>query len=423
MIHLVYTDDRGNLYDHPRLQACGRSGERTIALQSNDVIPLPEGATLTSLPGRVAVGWDRRQGARTVEEALVERGRGRVYPVGALLPQGFTRLLLPGFRKPEGAAALPLFGYTAVGMKGNGELVVAALQTDEHRKWHPSFYNTPDLPDIIEARLKREPDNRLLHHLAHCSLDYRCFTAQNVFYRRWECGLPVSPACNASCLGCISLQESECCPSPQGRIGFRPSPEEAADIAVYHLEAAEEGIISFGQGCEGEPVLQDELIAAVIRNVRRRTSSGTINMNSNAGFTAGVRRAAEAGLNSIRVSIISADPSDYAAYYRPRGYAFENVAESIDICRKHGVFVSLNLLALPGYTDRPNQIEGLVRFLEAHPANLVQLRNLNIDPDSLPDLFTTGDPGLGMPALIDRLQRVLGPRGVGNYTPPSVWIK
>lgn len=416
MIHLVYTDRQGNLYDHELLAASGRSGEQIVPLKPGEVIPLPEGASLTALPGQVAVGFDK-QGRCEVEKAMVERGRGRVYPVGALLPQGFTRLLLPGYHKPAGAETLPLYGYTAVGMRDNGELVVAAVQTAEHRKWHPDFFNSPDLPGIIERHLAAEPENRLLRHLAHCSLDYQCFTAQNIFYRRWEGGLPVSAACNARCIGCISEQESECCPSPQGRLDFKPSVEEAASIARHHLSEAEEGIISFGQGCEGDPALEATLAAEIIRSTRRDVAGGVFNMNSNAGHVDGVRQMVEAGLNSIRVSMISTDEEDYDAYYRPRGYGLRQVAESIDYCRNHGVFVSINLLSLPGYTDRADRIEGLKQFIADHPVNMVQIRNLNIDPDLMPEAFTHGPAGLGMSELIDELRRLLGPHGVGNYTP------
>ena len=92
MINMVYTDEQGNLYDHPSLAACGRSGDQFLPLESSQVIPLPEGSSLVSLPERVAAGWDRRRGLRFVDQAVTERGCGRVYPVGVLLPQGFTRI-------------------------------------------------------------------------------------------------------------------------------------------------------------------------------------------------------------------------------------------------------------------------------------------------------------------------------------------
>ena len=111
--------------------------------------------------------------------------------VAAILPVGYTRCLLPGY-EIESLTELPLMGYTAVGATG-GQLKVAALKTDEDLKWNPSYYNTPDLPRLIAKQQKRFPANRILAQLAKCALEYHCLTAQNIFYQRWEAGIPVSP--------------------------------------------------------------------------------------------------------------------------------------------------------------------------------------------------------------------------------------
>ena len=86
---------------------------------------------------------------------------------------------------------------------------------------------------------------------------------------------------NAACVGCISLQPSGCCPSTQDRIAFVPTPREIADLAIAHLESAPRPIVSFGQGCEGEPLLQAGVMAEAIRLIRARSSLGTINLNTN----------------------------------------------------------------------------------------------------------------------------------------------
>ncbi|MFN2369475.1 MAG: radical SAM protein, partial [Desulfurivibrionaceae bacterium] len=100
----------------------------------------------------------------------------------------------------------------------------------------------------------------------------------------WEAPLPTSPVCNARCLGCISLQPSGCCPATQDRIDFTPTPEEIAEVAAPHLERVERGVVSFGQGCEGEPLMQAEIIEKSIGMIRARTGRGTINLNSNSGM-------------------------------------------------------------------------------------------------------------------------------------------
>ena len=147
--------------------------------------------------------------------------------------------------------------------------------------------------DVVEAttrkKLKKHKDNRLIQHLGKCCLTYGCPAARNYFLGRWEAPLPTSPACNARCLGCISLQPSGCCPATQDRITFVPSAKEIGEVAVPHLETAENPIVSFGQGCEGEPLLQADVIDQAIRLIRSSTSRGTINLNSNSSLPDQVR--------------------------------------------------------------------------------------------------------------------------------------
>jgi molybdenum cofactor biosynthesis enzyme MoaA len=82
--------------------------------------------------------------------------------------------------------------------------------------------------------------------------------------------------------------------------------EEIVEFTVPHLETAPYPIISFGQGCEGEPLLMWETIRDAIKEIRKHTSKGSININTNGSNPAAVKILCEAGLNSIRVSTNSA---------------------------------------------------------------------------------------------------------------------
>ena len=84
--------------------------------------------------------------------------------------------------------------------------------------------------------------------------------------------------------------------------------------------AAPDAILSFGQGCEGEPLLQARRIEQAIRAIRARTARGTLNINTNASNPRALQRLYDAGLDSLRASTISAVPETYNAYYRPIGY-------------------------------------------------------------------------------------------------------
>lgn len=183
------------------------------------------------------------------------------------LPSGYTRLLLPAYAADRSAPGLPLFGYTFACVVDD-RLHVAAMRTDEGEAWEPRRFERGELEELIARRLARRPQNRVLRQVALCSLEYGCFTAQNVFLQCGEAALPVSPKCNARCIGCISEQEPDAgVPSPQTRIADEAAALELAEVAIDHLERVEDGIVSFGQGCEGEPLLRSVAIERTIERI------------------------------------------------------------------------------------------------------------------------------------------------------------
>lgn len=404
-ITAVYADEDGNILDAAGLEGMGRTGRENVRLTPDDLIPLPESADLMLLPGHQAVG-------RTPDgEVLPVTGQA----VAAILPAGYTRLYLPAYERAADAERLPLYGYTAV-VVYHDELCCAAVYTDENDKWDPVHYNTPELKKLVKRTKKDLPNNRIVEQVAGCSLKWHCCTAQNLFYRRWEAGIPASPVCNANCFGCISLQPAECCPSPQQRITFRPTPEEIAEVGVYHLSVAPDGIVSFGQGCEGEPSLAADNIAAGIRLIRQQTKKGQINMNSNSGYTEGVRKIVDAGLDSLRVSIISARDEGYDAYYRA-SYHLDDVKASIRYALDHDVYVSLNLLYFPGYNDRPEELAAWQEFFRELPVQMIQVRNLNLDPDAFLDIMpeAQGKP-VGTKTFLRALHKELPQLVIGSFS-------
>ncbi|MEX0635144.1 MAG: radical SAM protein, partial [Ferruginibacter sp.] len=156
--------------------------------------------------------------------------------------------------------------------------------------------------------LESYPNNRLVKHLMeNCCMTYTCPAARNFALGRWECPVPASPACNANCIGCISFQPiEETIVSTQDRLTFKPTAEEIVEFTVPHLESAPFPLVSFGQGCEGEPLLMWETIQEAIIEIRKHTTKGSININTNGSKPDAVKALCEAGLNSIRVSTNSA---------------------------------------------------------------------------------------------------------------------
>lgn len=412
-MNLVYADHKGQVYDHPGILAVARNGDILTEILEEELIPLPEGATLVSLPDTVPVGMDPDTG-----EMIKLDGYNAV---GALIPQGFTRLMLPGYIKTDKESKLPLFGYTAVVWKDGG-FWVTSRKSDEPHKWNPVNFPMDELRQRVESTLTSFPNNRILQHLSHCALEYECLTASNNFFHRWEGSLPVSYTCNAGCYGCISEQPDDSgFPSPQTRMNFKPTEDELVEVMLHHLQTPE-SIISFGQGCEGEPSTMASIIIPAMRRVREQTDMGYININTNAGLTDHIKGIVDAGLDLMRVSIISAIDEHYNAYYRPRHYTLENVARSAEYAASKGVYTSINYLCFPGVFDREEEMEAMIEFIRRTGIKLIQLRNLNIDPESYLGMIPKAQGEIfGMKQAIEIYQQELPDVVIGSFThvPPD----
>jgi pyruvate-formate lyase-activating enzyme len=397
-IGLAYCDAKGRIYFDERSAPLADGGIVRDPAR-DELIPAPPGTVTMILPGR---------------RPLTQSGpASRRFALATILPAGYTRLLVPAYAKERGAPALPLFGYTFAGVVDD-ELYVAAMKTDESEDWRPRTFAEGELEAILDARIATDPSNRVLRQVALCSREYGCFTAQNVFLERGEAALPVSPKCNARCVGCISEQEPEShLESPQRRIADEMSAAELARVAIHHLERVPDGIVSFGQGCEGEPLLRSIAIAHAIEKIRAARGNGTINLNTNGSLPKALERCIDAGLQAVRVSLNSFRPAVYAAYYRPIGYALGDVLESIELAANRGLRVSLNLLTHPGVTDDDEELAAMEAFLRRTPVAMVQTRTLNIDPEWY--FAAVGRPRnpLGMRRAIETIRHLTR---VGNFT-------
>jgi pyruvate-formate lyase-activating enzyme len=402
---LILSDPEGNIFDHPSLKLSGRSGNRFLLPPLSELVPLPKGSQLFTLPGRIPIGWDEEKGS-FISSRKFKWGEKEVActAVAAFLPPGYVRTLLPATQLEPKAPTLPLWAYSAVGWR-NGKFWATGLFIDPNPHWDPEYFGDDRLlKRKVRLFLGHAPKNRLLEQLSRCALEYHCFAAKNVFLRRWECPLPTSPSCNADCLGCISLQPSECCPASQERIRFVPTVDEVLGVALPHLEKAEDAIVSFGQGCEGEPLTQWKLLEDSILLLREKTDRGTINLNTNGSFPKRLVKLCDAGLDSVRVTLNSPRMRFYKRYHRPRGYSFGEVVDSLVQAKEKGIYTSMNLLVFPGFTDREEEVEGLIELIRETNLDLIQMRNLNIDPDLYLKTMGRG-AGIGIAKMIDVLKK------------------
>jgi len=302
--------------------------------------------------------------------------------VAAFIPPAHTGTFIAAYETAPDAPTLPLFCYTAAGWYDD-RFYVTALRIEKDIRQECSGYDAVKIEHGVEDFLKNYPNNRLVHHLAEkCCRTYTCPAARNMFLSRWECPVPTSPACNANCVGCISFQpEEESIPSTQDRLTFKPTAAEIVEFTVPHLMNAPFPIVSFGQGCEGEPLLMWETIREAIIEIRKHTNRGSININTNGSMPEAVKELCEAGLDSIRVSTNSAQQSWYTKYYRPNNYAFEDIIESLKVVDSYGGWSSINYFVFPGMTDTAAEYEALRKLIKDTNLKMIQWRNFNIDPD------------------------------------------
>lgn len=404
--------------EHPYLLATVRSGEDLLGPPGEAPIPLPAGARLVHLPGRLPVGMDPETGELELVREM-KLGRKTFVPdaVGALVPPGYTRTYLPGEVKGDGPV-LPQWAYTAAAWADDGP-VAWALLTDRRSHWNPERYSTPELKARVTAHLHAFPGNRVLTQLKTCALLYRCFTSQNIFYARDEGAIPVSVMCNAHCVGCISDQPEDGPPASHERMDDGPSAEEMGQIGLHHLQHAPgRTMVSFGQGCEGEPLTRWPQIAKAIRYMRERTDAGSININTNGSLTKGMEALFDAGLDACRVSLNSAVPDLYAAYYQPVKYSWADVERTIALARSRGAYLALNLLTFPGVTDRAGEAEALADLIVRHHIDQLQTRSLCIDP--MQYLYVArGRGAVGEPMGVRAMLRMFKARApwlvIGNF--------
>lgn len=414
---LLFADPKGRVMEHPYLIATLRSGEELVPPQDKP-IALPAAGRLVHLPGRLPVGLNPDSGELELVREMKVGGKAFVpNAVGALLPPGYTRTFLPGEVKGSGPV-LPQWAYTAAAWGKDGP-VAWAIHTDRRSHWEPEAYSTPELKGLVSAHLERFPDSRVLKQLKTCALLYRCFTSQNIFYARDEGAIPASVMCNARCVGCISDQPADGPPASHERMDDGPSAEEMAAIGLYHLEHAPgRTMVSFGQGCEGEPLTRWKFIAESIRLMRAKTDRGSININTNASLTHGLEALLDAGLDAVRVSLNAATKGLYEAYYKPVKYGWEDVEASIALARELGAYLALNLLLFPGVTDREGEVQALENLVRKYRVDQVQTRSLCIDPLQYLEVARgqgAGGEPVGIRTLLQRLKTARPGLIIGNF--------
>ena len=416
--YILYSDGKGNIYEDTTLYVTGRTGWDAIPVPNDEWIELPDGGQLYELPGRRGIGID----VITGDMRLCEKG----WAVAAFIPPAHTGFYLAAYETAPDAPTLPLFCYTAAGWF-NDKTYVPCVRIEQDIRQDCGGYNEVTIEKGVDTILTAYPHNRLVQHLANnCALTYHCPAARNYFIGRWECPVPSSPACNANCIGCISFQpEDETIVSTQDRLTFKPTAEEIVEYTVPHLNSAPYPIISFGQGCEGEPLLMWQTLKEAIIEIRKHTAKGSININTNGSMPKAVDELCKVGLDSIRVSLNSVRKHIYDPYYCPNNYVFDDIIESIKVVNSYGGWTSINYFVFPGMTDSVEEYEALRKVIKETGLKMIQWRNFNIDPDWYLGKINVTDTGecIGVNKMMKLLKKEFSNLKFGYFNPPMERIQ
>jgi len=379
LITALVADKDGRIIELEGYAAVGMAGSSFVPLSTGNTIDMPYGGEFMFLQDRNPVVYNLETNRfETLKENPYSPGEP-VFPVAAFNSPGYIISHVSAYKEKRAARQLPLFSYGALGWHKGG-FRTAVILVDSEKRQDLRLMPLEKVIAGVRRMKKKMPQNRLRDHIENCALKYGCPAAKNFFLGRYEAPLPTSKNCNARCIGCISLQKETGIKNSQERISFTPSPREISEIALEHIRKVKRSVVSFGQGCEGDPLLAAHVIEPAIKLIRSKTDSGTINMNTNGSIPETMERLFDAGLDSIRISMNSVRKECYDAYFRPKGYLFSDVIKSMDMALNKKIFVSINYLNCPGFTDSSEEQAALFSFLKRHPVNFIQWRNLNLDP-------------------------------------------
>jgi hypothetical protein len=434
---LLLATPEGEVFEHPSLEMALDTGLDFVRPGRRDLIAVPAGWDYMAMPGTRPVGFNPETGnfepVKSFTVDLEDGGKRTFEPWAVAIhpPPGYVRTHHPAAEYTDathpdekfkilGGGRLPMADALDAEKQSGGDDTAAMFLGDETSRWAPDLYYKDNLDERIEARLSEDPENQILKQLSSCAGKYLCCCAQNIFYERWEGAVPMAPACTAACLGCLSKDPEWNTPTPQKRLKFSPDPEHIARVMTHHLENAEEPMVSFGQGCEGEPTMYGSELVESVRLTRAKTRRGIIHINTNGSRPQVIRDAARAGANSWRLSINTFDPDVYTAYYRPGDYTFDTVMESLYAGRDAGLYTCINFLIWPGWTDRLAELDAVSKHVEAEAVQMIQLRNLCVDPGHFRTVLPSRKARgllMGMKAFVDELHRRHPNLRFGTFNP------
>jgi hypothetical protein len=81
------------------------------------------------------------------------------------------------------------------------------------------------------------------------------------------------------------------------------------------------------------------------------------------------------------------------------------------------VYVSINMLCFPGLNDQPTEIDAWEELIAATGIDMIQMRNLNVDPDEfLAFMPPITEVSQGVRPFINRLAKQFPDLAIGSFS-------
>jgi wyosine [tRNA(Phe)-imidazoG37] synthetase (radical SAM superfamily) len=129
-----------------------------------------------------------------------------------------------------------------------------------------------------------------------------------------------------------------------------------------------------------------------------------------------VEKLVKVGLNSIRISLNSVIPEIYNEYFKPVDYKYEDVIETVQLCRENDIFTMINYLIFPGVNDTEEEFDTLCGLLDWPGVDFIHFKNLCIDPEYYVDNVSRGKGKvLGIRALFELLRKAYPDVEIGYF--------
>ena len=393
MLQAIHSDRSGRVFVSADYGATALDGQTPAVLER--AIPLPPEAQLVPLADRAAIGIDRRGQPRPLGPAR--------WALAAVLGPGYLRTHLPACDPATDVAPLDPLPYAAVAADQAGEIVVAAIAVGAPAQGSAfARVADDDLASRITDRLRSEPSNRLLRQLARCAREYECQAARNAFLGRGECALPLGAPANDQAGPSVALRRRDE-RAPTELTAMPATAADAAAVANAHFRSGGTSV-SFGQACEGDPLVLVRTVADAAALITRPGGTEIV-LRTNGSSVAALARAADAGIDRVVVALASAHGPTYERVHGPIGHRWTDVRASLREAASRKLALTIELLSLPGLTDREAEVRALVALLGELAAGTALLPvDLAADPYALLARLPKAGATIGIAALLERLR-------------------